>query len=498
MSQLQLSARDINRKYFFTALGLIIMLFFSQLPVPEPITPAGWALIGLFIGLVILWSFVDLIWPTFIAVVLFGLIAQDIYPQSFQRGGIYEAGMQSFGNWIVIFVLGCLILTATLHKAGTIRRIAFWFLSRDVATKGLWSFTFMLFLATLVIGCFVDVLPVQIFMLGIAYEIFDDLGYEQGDAWPKLVVIGITFSAIISFAMTPISHPVPLLFLGVLSNISGEPVNLFLYMLVGVPVGAAIFVMMLVWFRKFFVLEESDFQKFNLETIQSKKPAPMDLREKVIVGICSIVLVSWILPGMVMLVAPESAVNAVTSKIGITPPLFVAIALLGLVFIDGKPLANLKTTLAELEWTPVIFLAAVIMVAGAMGQQTTGIPDWMKVNLVPLLDGLGPYAIVATIAVLCCFMTNFANNVAVGIVFIVTATPLALSNGMDPLYVGMAVCIGANLAFTIPPSFVPVGIAYASPWNSAGIMFRSGFAVMVVSCLALALLVYPISSLVFD
>lgn len=497
MAGRQLSANDVKRTYLFTALGLSIMLTFPLLPVPEPITPTGWALIGLFVGMVILWSFVDLVWPTFIAVVMFGLIAQDIYPHSFQRAGIYEAGMQSFGNWIVIFVLGCLILTAALHKAGTIRRIAFWFLSRDVATKGLWNFTFMLLLATLVVGCFVDVLPVQIFMLGIAYEIFEDLGYEEGDAWPKLVVIGITFSSIISFAMTPISHPVPLLFLGVLSGISGEPVNLFLYMLVGVPLGLAIFMLMAAWFRYFFPLRESDFRKFNLDRIESMKPAPMDLREKLIVAVCVVVLMTWILPGIIMLAAPDSALNAITSKAGIVAPLFVAIALLGLVHIDGNPLVNLKSTLSELEWTPIIFLAAVIMVAGAMGQQTTGIPDWMKVNLVPLLDGLGPYAIIATIAVLCCVMTNFANNVAVGIVFIVTATPLALSNGMDPLYVGMAVCIGANLAFTIPPSFVPVGIAYASPWNSAGVMFRNGFAVMLISCLVLALLVYPISSLVF-
>lgn len=497
MAEQQLSNRDVNRSYLFTALGLSIMLFFQLLPVPEPITPAGWALIGLFIGLVILWSFVDLIWPTFIAVVLFGLMAQDIYPQSFQRAGIYEAGMQSFGNWIVIFVLGCLILTATLHKAGTIHRIAFWFLTRDFAAKGLWNFTFMLFLATLVIGCFVDVLPVQIFMLGIAYEIFKDLGYKQGDAWPKLVVIGITFSAIISFAMTPISHPVPLLFLGVMSNITGEPVNLFLYMLVGVPVGLAIFILMAAWFRYFFPIGESDLSKFDLEHIKSKKPARMELREKAVAAVCAIVLVSWILPGILMLAAPDHALTGITAKIGLTPPLFVAIALLGFVYVDGRPLANLRSTLAELEWTPVIFLAAVIMVAGAMGQQTTGIPDWMKLNLVPLLEGLGPYAIIITIAVLCCVMTNFANNIAVGIVFIVAATPLALSNDMNPFYVGMAVCLGANLAFTIPPSFVPVGIAYASPWNSAGVTFRNGLAVMLISCLVLALLIYPISSMVF-
>ncbi len=77
------------------------------------------------LGLIILWTFVDMTWPTFLAIILFGLHALDVYPASWQTNGIYEAGQQSFGNWIVLFALGCSILCVLLEESGIIRRIVF-------------------------------------------------------------------------------------------------------------------------------------------------------------------------------------------------------------------------------------------------------------------------------------------------------------------------------------------------------------------------------------
>ena len=91
-------------------IGILIMLCFRFIPPITPITPAGMALIGEFIGMIFLWVFVDMMWPTFLGMVLFGLDALVIYPNSVQLAGVYEAGMQSFGNWITVFVLGTMLI----------------------------------------------------------------------------------------------------------------------------------------------------------------------------------------------------------------------------------------------------------------------------------------------------------------------------------------------------------------------------------------------------
>src|SRR5690554_5134391 len=114
-TNLALEPKPKNLSYYIKSLiGIAIMLFFQFIPAPAPITQSGMALLGFFIGLVVLWTLVDLLWPTFVAMIMFGFIAKDIYPDSWQLAGIYEAGQQSFGNWIVVFVIGTLLIAFAL------------------------------------------------------------------------------------------------------------------------------------------------------------------------------------------------------------------------------------------------------------------------------------------------------------------------------------------------------------------------------------------------
>ena len=43
---------------------LVIMFGFGQLPPMEPLTPLGMNLIGIFLGVLYGWIFIDIIWPS--------------------------------------------------------------------------------------------------------------------------------------------------------------------------------------------------------------------------------------------------------------------------------------------------------------------------------------------------------------------------------------------------------------------------------------------------
>lgn len=143
------------------------------------------AVIGMLLGLICLWTFVDIVWPTFAGILIFGFHALAIYPKSLSFAGIYEAGAQSFGNWCVIFIIGCLLITLALEQAGTIKRITMWFLTRKTAQKSPWGFTLMFLGAAFLVGLFLDVAAAQFFMLGIAHKMFELLGFKKGDRWPE-------------------------------------------------------------------------------------------------------------------------------------------------------------------------------------------------------------------------------------------------------------------------------------------------------------------------
>jgi hypothetical protein len=72
----------------------------------------------------------------------------------------------------------------------------------------------MFLLSAFVIGFFLDVTAAQLFMLALAKEIFEIVGMEKEDKWTKVITIGLSFTVIITFAITPICHTLPILFMG--------------------------------------------------------------------------------------------------------------------------------------------------------------------------------------------------------------------------------------------------------------------------------------------
>jgi di/tricarboxylate transporter len=146
---------------------------------------------------------------------------------------------------------------------------------------------------------------------------------------------------------------------------------------------------------------------------------------------------------------------------------------------------------------PIILLAGIMMVASAMGEDSTGIPAWIMENVIPLVQGLSPFLFIGVICVIGTFLTNIANNVPVGIILVTVGTTAAMNMGLNPAILAVAVCISTNLAYTIPPAYVPIGFAYSDPWCKGSAVFKNGVAMMVFSMIVCFLLVYPLGALFF-
>jgi sodium-dependent dicarboxylate transporter 2/3/5 len=496
--QTQGTAKKYDAAYYIKSIiGLAIMIFFGNIPAPAPITHVGMVVLGQFIGLIFLWTFVDMVWPTFAAIVLFGFIATQVYPNSFAMAGIYEAGMQSIGNWCVVIMIGLLIICEVLSETGLIKRIALWFLTRKFAKKSPWSFTFMFFLTTFILGMFLDVSAAQVFMLALAKEIFDMLGLSQRDKWTRVITIGATFSVVIAFGATPICHTMPILFMGIYSGIAGVGINWLSYMLTAIPVGIILFFLMFAFFR-FVVkpdmskLESADFGKLD---VMRKDAGRMTSRDKIVTVVCLIVVFCWVLPGFLSFLAPNAAITTWFSSITMLTPLFVAIVVLAIVKVGGRPILDIPKATSKISFLAVFLLAGIMLIATAMGEATTGISAWVLEFITPLTAGMSPFVLVAFIAVVSVILTNVANNVPVGIVLVSVGVPVALQMGIDPFVVAVTVSMAGNLAYCIPPAFVPVGYCYADPFGGGKYTLRWGVVMTLISAVVCGLLMYPLGVL---
>ena len=92
--------------YVHTAICLIIMFGFGQLPPVAPLTPLGMNLIGIFLGVLYGWVFIEIVWPS-----LAGLLALMLI------GGMKPGLLlnKSFGDPIVQMMFFIFVFCATIN-----------------------------------------------------------------------------------------------------------------------------------------------------------------------------------------------------------------------------------------------------------------------------------------------------------------------------------------------------------------------------------------------
>lgn len=497
MSQLSTSTlRKKDTAYYVKAvIGLAIMFFFGYLPAPAPITQSGMILLGQFIGLIFLWTTVDMVWPTFAAIVCFGTIATDIYPNSFALASVYEAGMQSIGNWCVIICICLLLFCEVLSETGIIRRIALYFITSKTAKKSPWGFTFMFLLSAFVIGLFMDCTATQLLLFALATEVFEILGIEKEDKWAKVISIGMTFAIVFGFAATPFCHTMPILFMGIYAGIAGVGINWLAYMGVAVPVAIVLFIIQFLFFRFIVKPDMSKIKNIDFKSIEALKTGPMEAREKFVVVVSVCLIVCWFLPGLLGVIAPSSSVYLFLDNITMLTPLLVVIILFAIVRFEGKPVLDITKACTNINWMVVFLLAGIMMIASAMGESTTGISDWVMNAIGPMFSNMSGVALIAAFCIISVILTNIANNIPVGIVMISIGVPLGLQMGINPFIIALSVSLCSNLAFTIPPAFVPVGTVYAFPYGGGKYTLRWGLVACLYSIIVTVIMVYPLGML---
>lgn len=483
--------------YIKLLIGLLIMFGCGFLPAPAPITSTGMALIGMFFGLIYMYSVLDTVWPNIVVMVLFGLHAFDIYPNSIQSAGIYEAGWRVFGSDIPVLMLGMLLVSYALESCGLLNRIAVWFITRKIVQRGPWSFTLMFFLATLVLSLCMDCSAMSVVMLGIAHEIFDRLGFQKGDSWPRMLVTGTVWITCMGFAMTPIGHNLAIMFTGMIGSATGMEISLFKYMLVGIPVGLCILGLMVMYFRFIVRPDTSRFKDVDYTVIHEMRPGKMTIHEKLISVISIAVLLALILPGLVDFVIPGNAFSALLSGLAPGFVVFTAIGLMVMIRINGEPLLDLPVAMSKISWSIQLLVGGIVTVALAMIEPTTGISAWASQFILPMFDGLSPLVATMLICGLCVIATNILNNVAIGAIFAAVCTPLTETIGINPGVLAMAVSLCAQMGFTTPAAFPTIAFATSDPYGNSNYVLRHGLVMTVICIIVSVTLLFPLANLVF-
>lgn len=471
-----------NLIYF---VSLLIILFFRFIPAIPGVTASGMQVLGIFLGVLILWLTVAIDWPSLLAIVALTFVPELT---------VNSVLANSLGNSTFAFLLFTFMCTYAVSKTSFIKRSAIAFISNRLALKGSWWFVTLYCLSVLTIGLFVSPVVLFVIYMPILDTICKELKLEKGDKLASTLSLGQMFSCAFSCGMTPIAHIFPVMALGFYQQATGKMISYTSYMAFGIPVGIISFIIMMLLFKFFLNPDMSKLKNMDLSSLKAEIQ-PMEKREKWILGIFFIVVSLWILPEFVKPIFPSFA--AFLSKKGTAfPPMLGAVAMF-IISINGKPLLDFKETLTKgIQWGSVIMAGATLALGTAMTNKEVGLTEWLSGSIEPLIANLTPVLIILAIIAWAAIMTNVASNMVTVTVVCAVAIPIALSSGGSINAPAIASIIGmiASYAFVTPPAHPNVALAIGSGWTTTSQTLKYGTILMVISIIASMAVGYPIAS----
>ncbi|MFH0847201.1 MAG: SLC13 family permease [Chloroflexota bacterium] len=477
-----------GKRWILPGLGIILLILFSILPPMAPITPRGMKVIGTFLFTVTWWVSFGTGFPSLLCLAILA-ITSVMTPK--------EVFAVSWGNYLVMFVIGALGLIESLRATGFANRFAFWFMSRPFNEGRPWVMLSVFFLANCLTGAFMESSAVCLIFFAIAEPMLIALGCEKGDKLGATVIMGIGWVSIAAMIMTPIGHGSNLVLLDWIQRDFNYRVGFPQWFAIGFPTGVMYTLIIIAYFR--FVVRP-DVSRFGgaFEYVRQEriKLGTIKLEEKIALSAFLIVAVFWLLPDLGRELVPElsSYVSTLTYAV---PPLIGA-GLLCAIRVKKQPLLTFRSWMAAVPWATVALIGAIQALRGPLEDPATGIPTLLNNVFTPLLARV-PLMVFLLIGILwTVFQTQFMSNfVTVTLTYTAMMPAIIAAKAGNPMAIAFTLWFAARAAVATPSATSSVALAAGSGWVPVGFLMKWGFLLVIPFTLFYTFIVYPMATLIF-
>ena len=431
-------AKKTKSWYIHSALVNAWTFLFGLLPAPAPITPLGMQVLGIFVGMLWGWVFVDMVWPSILGLMALGLTSYTTVLDSFAAG---------IGHRITLQVIVALLFGAYLSQYKLDETMAFWFVSRKIAVGHPWIFALLVFVGAYVVGALISGFPAIILIWGIFYKFCDAMGIERKSSYAAYVLIGVAHIGMLGGLALPfkesaifykgIIEPATGVALGYMKWIIFWNISYFVYILVYLLVGKLIIRPDVSAFQR-----DNDFYA-QYRHIRFAKEQYIPL---------SILIIFIVLLSLPSFMPAEWLITQQLNNLGIVGVgLGCIVALSIMCNQSGHPLADFGQLFHKgINWSLVWLIAASLPVAAAMESGDTGILSYTTLKLMPLVQNLSPGVFIIAVTLVFAAITQVAHNMILMIVFIPMFCNLCAVNGTNPTVFALVFAMGISSALITP------------------------------------------------
>ena len=475
------------KKKISLIISCLFLVLFNFLPESNYLSHEALCAVGIFLASLTMWIGVSIDWPSLITVLLVGFLPSY---------GFSKTLSSTFGNSTVVFLLFTFALVYPLSQTNFVRRTTISFITNKIANKGPWHFVTFLFMAEMVLGLFISPSVLFVAFMPFLEDIYKVLNLEKGSKTANMLMMGTAFVISLSSGMTPIGHVWPTLAMATYQGATGNIINQFEYMAIGIPTGIILVILMILMFK--FLYKPNDINEVDPSKASSLKGSvpKADKKEIIILLTMAIVVSLWIVPSLVKGILPEfyTLINSYTTAM---PPILGCIILF-LITVDNKPILNFKEVSSKgIMWGSILMTGAATLIAGVL--KDVGVTDFLSVVISPLANNLSAFGIVIFFVTWVVIQTNFFSNiVTTTVVSTIAVTLLAQNTNVNLAAIICLIGFGAAICNMTPAGQSTINtVAIGSSYTTSKDMFVWGAVFAVISIVVLVGIGYSIGLLVF-
>lgn len=483
-------AKKNTKANVILVLALIVIAGSRLMPGVGGLSADAVAVLGVFFGSLIMWIGISIDWPSMITLIALGLLPVFGFSGTF-------AG--AFGNTTVAFLIFTFMLVYPLSKTNFVRRCTISFITNSIARKGPWHFVCFLLAAVTFMGLFISPSVLFVAFMPFLEDIFQVLELKKGGKSANMIMMGTAFCISLSSGMTAIGHVWPTMAIGYYTAATGNDVNQFQYMAMGIPAGIVLIVLLLLVFR--FIYRPDDMSEIRPDKAMSLRGTvpPADKKEKIILGVMLLTVLLWVAPSLAKGILPDlyATVNSWSTAM---PPLLGCV-LLFVFQVDGERIMNFREATGKgILWGSVLMTAAATQLGSCLTNEEIGISSWLTGTLEPLTGSLPVIGLILFFMTWAIVETNFSSNIVTTTVVSAVALSVLTALPAGSVNVGAVVCMvgfAAGVCNMTPAGQSTVNtVAIGSGWTDTKSMFVWGGVFALMAILVLSFIAYPLGSLV--
>lgn len=408
-SQVKPKSKGTPTYWISVAIGLFFILIFPFLPTFSTVTRTGMFILGPFIGMVILWSTVNSIWPSILGLLVISF--SGIVPDAQGYNAVKAVFMNAFGNEISIVIMLGLVFFSGLVYVGCTPYMARFFMTRKIIEGRPYVLMFMIFLCSYVLGGTAAPMASMLLLWPIAIDICEKYGYSKHNPVFYSYICGIYLASTLGQPMFPFKGA-SYVVVSAFEKVTGLSVNYAVYILYNFIMAMLILAAFMLMLKFVFRLDMSKLKSITVAEVAKEKLPPMNIQQKVFFIALAVYILALLLPPFFK----TAAWAKFLSSLGITGITVVLVVLLMIIPYNGGFLMDFKGIAKNhFAWDIYFLVAAALYACNQMTAEATGIKPMLISVLQPILGGKPDIVFVAILLAFALITTNFANNAGMAV-----------------------------------------------------------------------------------